>query len=281
MDGEVRRLKKSWMKACVWLLFLLIVATGSTYAWFTFSGMSSTNVTPMAGTVSEGDAVLLISSAATGPFDKTCGLVLTGDPDSLSPLSTADLQQFYQATAQNRQGISVLYESTDADEAAVHGIVYLQCRNAACDVYFNKEELNLGSDAQALAAMRLGLKITLNGQTQTFLFKLDDLSSGGNIQSVQTIPRTHAVVSSISSDGRAVYVDDPAQEIGSYLAVPAGAGSSFTRGGQRLVRLAADEIATVEYWLYMEGCDEQCSNAAQNRNSQLRLAFAGTDVGNE
>lgn len=41
------------------------------------------------------------------------------------------------------------------------GIVYLKCENADCDVYFNREELNLGSDAQALAAMRLGRRLLL------------------------------------------------------------------------------------------------------------------------
>ena len=40
----------------------------------------------------------------------------------------------------------------------------------------------------------------------------------------------------------------------------------------------ADEIATVEYWLYLEGCDDQCSNPVQNRNTEIKLAFAGVDV---
>lgn len=52
MDTEVRQLKQSFGKAVLWILFLLVVATGTTYAWFTLSGLASTNVTPMAGTIS-------------------------------------------------------------------------------------------------------------------------------------------------------------------------------------------------------------------------------------
>ena len=45
-----------------------------------------------------------------------------------------------------------------------------------------------------------------------------------------------------------------------------------------LVQLNKDEIASVEYWLYLEGCDEQCSNPVQNRTSEIQLAFAGVDM---
>lgn len=45
------------------------------------------------------------------------------------------------------------------DEDALHGTVYLKCENAPCDVYFDAENLNVGSDAQVLAAMRLGIRI--------------------------------------------------------------------------------------------------------------------------
>ena len=45
-----------------------------------------------------------------------------------------------------------------------------------------------------------------------------------------------------------------------------------------LVQLDADEVASVEYWLYLEGCDEQCSNPVQNRTSEIQLAFAGVDL---
>ena len=49
MNTEVDQLKKSFSKAVLWILLLLAAATGTTYAWFTLTGINSTNVTPMAG----------------------------------------------------------------------------------------------------------------------------------------------------------------------------------------------------------------------------------------
>lgn len=154
-DHDVKNLKKSFHLSVLWILLLLVVFTGSTYAWFTLSGLSSTNVTPMAGTIGIGDTVLLISNSSNGPFDKSCELVLDGNPTSLKPISTANLQNFYKGTTQTKEGITVLYASADSEvnQDAIHGTVYLQCQNAACDVYFEPQNLNLGSNAQALAAM--------------------------------------------------------------------------------------------------------------------------------
>lgn len=257
MSSEVKKLKKSFSKAILWLLFLLVVATGSTFAWFSLAGRSSTNVTPVGGTISEGDAELLISAKHGGPFDKTCDLALDANPDALQPVTTSDLAHFYQPTAQNKEGISILYASADdkIKEKLMHGTVYLQCKNASCDVYFDPKELSLGSDGQALAAMRLGMKLTSQSGTQTFIWKLDDLGGTASAQSVKTIAADQAVVAAIGSGGQPSYVKDPAQGIGAYMAKSTGGTDAFQAGSQKLVQLKADEVATVEYWLYLEGCD--------------------------
>ena len=279
MDSEVVKLKKQLKLTIFWILFLIIAAVGTTYAWFTVTGMPSTNITPMAGTVSEGDTNLLISNSYGGPFDKTCELVLDGNPGSLRPLSTADLTHFYRSAAQNNEGITVLYANADnrVDQDALHGTVYLQCQNASCDVYFNRDELNLGSDAQALAAMRLGMRITSSAGTQTLIFRLDDMGATGGAQSARTIVSAGSVVASIAGSGEPVYTSDPSQGIGGYMAQTNG--NAYNPGSQKLMMLQAEEVATVEYWLYLEGCDDQCFNPVQNRASQLRLAFAGVDNG--
>ena len=279
MDSEVVKLKKQLKLTIFWIFFLIIAAVGTTYAWFTVTGMPSTNITPMAGTVSEGDTNLLISNSYGGPFDKTCELVLDGNPGSLRPLSTADLTHFYRSAAQNNEGITVLYANADnrVDQDALHGTVYLQCQNASCDVYFNRDELNLGSDAQALAAMRLGMRITSSAGTQTLIFRLDDMGATGGARSARTIASAGSVVASIAGSGEPVYTSDPSQGIGGYMAQTNG--NAYNPGSQKLMTLQAEEVATVEYWLYLEGCDDQCINPVQNRASQLRLAFAGVDNG--
>ena len=277
MNDDVKKLKKR-LRAVIFLTVLIFCAAGgSVYAWFTLSGMASTNVTPMGGSISNGDATLLISSSKDGPFDKSCELVLDGNPDTLKPLSTSDLNHFYRAIAQNKDGIAILYEVADSqvDDDALHGTVYLKCENAPCDVYFDAENLNVGSDAQSLAAMRLGIRIISDTGTKTYLFRLDELGSVAGAQSRATIPASSSVVSSISSGGQAAYVSDPSTSISQYMAHKNS--SVYEAGMSKLVLLQADEVASVEYWLYLEGCDEQCFNPVQNKDAGLMLAFAGVD----
>ena len=277
MNDDVKKLKKR-LRAVIFLTVLIFCAAGgSVYAWFTLSGMASTNVTPMGGSISNGDATLLISSSKDGPFDKSCELVLDGNPDTLKPLSTSDLNHFYRAIAQNKDGIAILYEAADSqvDDDALHGTVYLKCENAPCDVYFDAENLNVGSDAQSLAAMRLGIRITSDSGTKTYLFRLDELGSVAGAQSRATIPASSSVVSSISSGGQAAYASDPSTSISQYMAHKNS--SVYEAGMSKLVLLQADEVASVEYWLYLEGCDEQCFNPVQNKDAGLMLAFAGVD----
>lgn len=280
VSEETKKLKHSFYLTFFWVLLLLAVVSGTTYAWFTLNGRSSVNVTPTGGTVSEGDTVLLISNSESGPFDKSCELRLSGDPESLKPLSTADLTSFYQATAQDHEGIAVRYRdlSAEVDKNVLHGTVYLQCRYAPCDVYFDRNELKLGTDAQALAAMRLGLKITTGSGSMTYLLKLDDMGAAAGAEAVRTVPGADTVVSSVNGDGQAVYTADPAQEIAGFFAVDGAEDGSYEAGSKRLCSLGADEVAAVEYWLYLEGCDDHCSNPVQNRSSAFALAFAGVSA---
>lgn len=272
----VKRLRKSLVMAVVGMIFFLVSVTGVTYAWFTASGRAHTNVTPMGGTVSNGDTNLLISTAESGPFDRECDLVSAGDAQALKPVSTADLESFYRVIMQNKEGIAVSYENADdrVDSDTFHGTVYLKSEGAPCNVYFNGEELQLGSDAQALAAMRLGLKITNHDGSRTFVMRLDDLGSTAAAEAKATVPAAGTVVSGISGSGAASYVSDPAVNVSDYMAQAAG-NDEYTAGANELFSLDADEIASVEYWLYLEGCDEQCVNQVQNIDSDIRLSFAG------
>ena len=109
------------------LLAGLIALSAATYAWFTFDPY--TNVTPLEGKISKGEANLLISESKDGPFDKQCTLNPAVFSQELRPVSTVDLNRFYTSIAQNRNGYSVAFqEVTDkTDQYLIHGTVYLQC----------------------------------------------------------------------------------------------------------------------------------------------------------
>ena len=89
------------------------------------------------------------------------------------------------------------------------------------------------------------------------------------------MPRADTVVSSISGSGQADYLTDPAQSLGAYMAEAGESNEEYSAGEKMLCSMEADTTAAVEYWLYLEGCDENCSNPVQNRGTEIALAFAG------
>lgn len=271
-----RKLQFSAFLALFWMVILAVTLTTATYAWFTISAI--TNVKPMSSAVSEGDANLLISSGKEGPFDKKCELHPEGNPGELSPVSTADLEHFYEPTAQTPDGISILYKDVthNTNAKVLHGKVYLQSQYQDCDVYLRRKGLDFGTGGQILAALRLGMKITAESGTRTLIFRLDEMGNTASASSAVTTPAQGTVVSAIDQNSRATYIKDPSVSLKDYLAVEDGENDSRPGAGREaLVHLKAEEIASVEFWLYMEGCDENCVNAAQQKDTGIQLSFAG------
>ena len=254
------------------LAALLIAFTTATYAWFQFDPY--TNVTPMEGRISEGETILLISESQEGPFERRCTLNPSEMAEELKPVSTGNLTQFYTATTQDREGYSIAFRDVTAsvDEWLIHGTVYLQCIGEGCDVYLQQPALDLGDDPQVLAAGRLGLRITgISGASETFLFRLDSLGSTAGVPQRQTVRAENAVVGGITA-GAPQFEQDPSSLIGEYLLGSEGAKPLYT--------MQPSEIAAVEYWLYLEGCDPECSNPVQSRDVILQLGFAGNPIAN-
>jgi hypothetical protein len=264
--------KTKFFLALLWVLLAAAAVTGATFAWFAFHPF--TNVEPVSAAVSQGQVSLLIANSQNGDFAATCALNPDDDPDTLSPLSTADLSSFYRAIAQSPDGISIFYEDAtdEMGDCAIHGTVYLKSLYGSCDVYLYEPGLSFGADAQALASLRLGLQITTSQGEKTYIFRLDDLGGTSGAASTRTVPTGDTVVSGISSS-IAAYTQDPALDLSGYLAQEDQ--SELQPGAQILASLETDEVASVEYWLYLEGCDDNCTNDVQNRDFALQLAFAG------
>lgn len=256
-----------WM-AAISAVAICIALVGITYAWFTFDPY--TKVTPMEGKISEGSANLLISESRSGPFDKQCELHPASLPQVLSPVSTANLSGFYTAARQNKEGITTHFREVSGEigNYLISGTVYLQCKGGSCTVYLQSPPLALGTDGQWLAAGRLGLKITGgDGRVSSYIFRLDALGSTAGAQERKTITADNSVVAGITGDGSPSFSADPSRSIGDYLY---GTGTP-----QSLCDLAMDEIAQVDYWVYLEGCDTACYNPVQSRDVALQLGFTG------
>ena len=272
--------KKSVITGLVfaWLGLLLILVGGATYAWFTFNPY--TNVEPMSSTVSDGDIALLISSEADGNFETKCVL-----PNSVSgnlqPISTVDLRNFFTNVKQNRQGITVSYQNAAnrVETDTIHGKLYLRSLKDDCEVFFYRSGMYFGDDPQVLAALRLGLLIKVGGTEKSYIFALDDMLNTQTAQRLQTTEQERVVVSSVSDQGRPNYQTDPAKDLRAFFAVPSEDTKGLPKAGaQALCTIQAGEIATVEYWLYLEGCDENCTNEVQDCEASLQLSFAGVSA---
>ena len=65
-------------------------------------------------------------------------------------------------------------------------------------------------------------------------------------------------------------------DLSEYQAVEKGAGDAAPGAGKNALGfLEEGEIASVEYWLYLEGCDDNCITPVQSKDINLKLAFSG------
>lgn len=279
MDDK-KALKRSAGLSIIWILIALLAIAGATYAWFAFS--ASTNIEPNSGsTISSGDASLLISSSRNGNFDEECRLMPQNADGDLYPISTDDLRDFYKATAQDANGISFAYAdaTSEVDESTLNGTLYLTSRQGDLDVYFFGPKLNFGSDIQALASMRLGVKMSSGQNTETYILSLDSVEDVSSAKKKLTVPKANTVVASAGKNGAPKYAGDPSEDISEYYASVTGADDKDPKAGKKkLITVHDGEIVQVEYWLYLEGCDINCSNPVQNKDVELQLSFAGVPL---
>ncbi len=262
-----KMLRKTAFGAVIWVIILAVAVTTATFAWFTYRGAA--NVEPMSGTINGDDISLLISDSASGPFDVSCRLPFTHQTEELLPVTTSDLNGFYVVSAQNKEGIATSYAPVGAgyDTYMLHGTVYLLAEDAACNVFFFRDRLNFGSDIQALSAMRLGMRFSTQSGTHSYIFRLDDMADTSSADSRVTVLNRGSVY------GSGGYAPDPAVSLMPYCAT--GTAENPSAGSVMLCQLNADEVASCEFWLYMEGCDDNCFNPVQARDLALSFGFAG------
>ena len=261
--------RRRLVATAAWMLVLAVALTAATLAWF--SSSRETNVTPVAHTVSESGYDLQISSSANGPWDTTATLA-TADK-TLYPISTADLTQWWRGTFQNAAGITTDYKNVTSqlDDYALTGTVYLKGSSAALNVYLYPGQMSIATDPQLLAALRFGIIVQTSAGTATHIFTCDDLGSTAGAASQRTTAQDGVAVAGSSSWN---YTADPAQAINAYAMDGNGDTPAARAGAQPICTLAADEVETVRYFIYMEGCDANCITQAQARDLTLQLAFA-------
>lgn len=265
-----KTLKRSTTAAVIWILLALLALTGATYAWFTFT--TWTRVTPISGTINDEGVQLLISNSYNGPFERETELVFSRAIDQLNPVTTSDLNRFYVPSGQDGNGVPTGYReiTPDADHYLIHGFLYLESLDAGCTVFLHRDGCYFGNDPQAMAAMRLGLRVTTRNEgVQSFIFRLDDLMDTSTAQSRNTVEQAGTVFGGS-------YVNDPSISMQGFFA--GGTDEDPEPGNFSLCSLNADEIGTVEYWFWLEGCDVNCFNPVQSRELGIQFGVAGVEI---
>lgn len=267
--GAARDPRRTLVAAVLWLLLLVVALGAVTLAWF--SSSRYTNVTPVAHTVSDSGTELLIGPTESGPFDTSCELA--NADKTLYPISTADLSSFWRASFQNASGITTDYADCTANvgDFALTGSFYLKGSSTPFDVYLYQSQMSVSSDPQLLAALRVGFVVHSASGTQTRIFACDDLGSTSGAVARRTTAEEGVVV---TGSGSWSYTPDPALPISGYTMDGEGNAPTSRAGAQALCTLAADEVARVDYFVYMEGCDENCIDETQSRDLSLAFAFA-------
>ena len=181
--------------------------------------------------------LFLISNDKNGPFDTTTDLKVKGSLAELLPVTTKDLSKFEYPSKTDRFGNPLEFEDvTDTIEKyAVAGTLYLLSEDKDCKVALYGPKCFFGDEKEFVEAARLGLRLTTSEGTYTYIIPLDDM-------------------------------DD-------YFA--AGTENEPVAPKIFLGNLPADEVTTLDYYLYLEGTDEECKNQAQNRAAELQFYFAG------
>ena len=262
--------RKRMVAAAAWLAVLALVLSAATFAWF--SNSRFTNVTPAAHTVSEDGYDLLISASEQGPFAEQCQLASADK--TLYPVSTSDLSDFWRATFQNAAGITTDYANCTSElgEYALTGTFYLKGSSLPLAVYLYPSQMSISADSQLLAAARVGFIIQSSAGTQSYIFRYDDLGDTSGAAQQRTTAQSDVVV---SGQGSWSYVADPAQSVSAYSMDGSGDTPTARSGATPLFTLGADEVASVRYFVYMEGCDANCIGEAQSQAISLQFAFAG------
>ena len=270
-NNREKRTLPVFFAALFWVIAAGLLAGGATYAWFTFNPV--TNITPMGSTISDGDTAIYISTSRDGAYSTQCPMPAVA-AGGLSPVSTNDLDNFYEAVMQDRQGISIRYKDVteQISQKAITGKLYLKSLRDDCSVYLYPPTITLETDKQTMAALRLGMKLTGATGTYTYIMKLDGFSSTYGAEERLTVPNQGTVVSSINTGGAAQYASDTSEDISAFMA--GGEAGGITAGAKTLCVLSENEICEVSYWLYLEGCDENCINVVQNKDVGFALGFA-------
>ena len=269
---------------CIFMILVIALSfTTATYAWF-----SSNSVVRTDRVLSQSDTdevELLVSGTGgdsfLGSHETAITRVNSTAIDELMPVSTADLKNF---VYQDGSVDSMAVHFTKAeDKYYYHGQIFLRADAVNHEdgeklaLYLDESEekgpLFLSSTGNLLNAVRLG--ITIDGET-SYIFRVSEEENPSQDRSPHTRLNgvdlgEHQVIDSSRDSLRAV--DDPSVPMGEYMVDRDGTTKENTI--KPLCKMDLNRIYTLDIYVYLEGCDPDCSEAIELGSMDFYLAFYG------
>jgi hypothetical protein len=266
-------------------LAMILALSAATYAWFSNNRVTKTD--SVSGRT-EGDTVeLQISSTGGTDFNPQSEAAIiqvnSADITSLQPVSTSDLNTFvYNRNTINDQATA--FEVVENEQYYYHGRIYVRAVADEADtdgkmaLYLDQGSESGGAIAQTasgdlLNAARLGL--TFDDGTSV-IFRLSETNNKTKNQVLNTVVNGKTLGNNQVlgySGGSVKAVDDPAVSLASYTITLEN--NTATLPDAPLIYLELNRIYTVDIYLYLEGCDPDCSDSVSYDTGDLHLAFYG------
>ncbi len=270
---QKRKSYRIFFMSMVFCVLAMIALLGSSYAWFSDMLRAQTEVFPISGSVSAGEIGLQISGTSSGPFESQANLTRLDQCQVLYPVSTADLNHFYEAKGQNNNGKVAFYKDVTDQvlEYVLYGELFLKSLYQDGKLYLDKSIFTITGDPQLLSSARLGMRFSAEGITQNYIFPLAD-NTTGVISQETSIGDRQQVVGTVSQQGVATFVTPELQQLSNYQVLAEGE-EGVVENQPFLFNLYKEQIVRVEVWIYMEGCDPESILEAQDQDIQMNLAF--------
>lgn len=283
----MRRFGKILKKVYLAVTALAVIAsfTGATYAWFSANMITTTSVVS-----SKTDTKNVRLSLASSPGGSAQGAeqvgitrVNTQAEQEMMPVSTSDLATFYFNPYTEDKNASV-FAKVEEEKLYYHGRIYLQAvaegmtDNCRLNLYLDESQYGGGSILQnapgmAKNALRVGLKFD-NGSPM--ILRLSEEANPGENRFMNTIiddkPAEGNVVLS-SSGEKVIAVPDPSVPYTSFCVGENGLPAGNTVKPLAVLQLNHEYV--VDIYVYLEGCDPDCTNILGLENFDFHLGFYG------
>lgn len=273
------------------MICAMMSLTAATFAWFTSNRAVSTSTV----TARTGEETLELQISTNGSsFSAATAVdiqqVNQTNAEYLMPVSTDDLVNFvysaYTVHTDDGQDVAMSFEPVGSDEPYYyHGRVYLRAvangwpSDTRLNLYLDQSDgvifgTNL-NDGRMLSAVRLGLVFD-NDKNSTVILRLteEENSSGQILNTVvngKRLGKDQVLHSSGSS--QVTPVTDPSHPITDYEMTFTATDMSVPQNA--LITMDLNRTYQVDIYVYLEGCDPDCSNAISFDASEIQLGFYG------